>query len=331
MRKAPLRYILKILLTLGIIGIAYVMFQKSLFEKQNLMEGILHHCHHLNYLGLFFALGIFIFNSFLSALRIFMLTCAYRIPISYWKLLKNLYIGYLFNPLLMGSTGGDVVRSYYLMKQTSKKAEIVTVLFLDRFVGMVVMALLAVGSLIFNAKAMGLERELYIFIGVILFLLGFFWIGSSHKVKNIFSQNLMQSSKAKKILQQIFETIHHARGHWKPMFFAALCSLCIQSLMIVACWIVSLAMQEGPEIPLRYFFLFLPVIFTVSAIPIMPGGALVGETAYASLFSFVDVSAVDAITISLLTRGVLLVTSFMGAFVYLFPEKKHAKLGEVLL
>jgi uncharacterized membrane protein YbhN (UPF0104 family) len=101
--------------------------------------------------------------------------------------------------------------------------------------------------------------------------------------------------------------------------------------MIVSCWIVALAMQECPDIPLRYFFLFLPIIFTASSIPIMPGGALVGEAAYAFFFSFVNVSAVDAITISVLNRCIVLVISLIGAVVYLFPEKPPTKLRKPLL
>jgi len=314
--------ILKIMLTLGVLVIAFLLFQKSFEGKQDLIGGIQRHCQHLDFSWLFLALGIFILNSMVGALRIFILTRAHGIEIPYRKLLKNLYIGYLFNPLLMGATGGDVVRSYYLMKDTSKKAEVVTVLFLDRFVGMVVLTFLAFGALLFNAKAMHMEKELVAVIGIIFFLFVFFWIGSSSRVNNIFSRifpRLTKSSKIKRILQQVLETMQHARGHLKPMLLAVFCTLIIQIAMIISCWVVSLAMQECPIIALRYFFLFLPIIFTVTAIPVMPGGALVGETAYAVLFSLVGVSPVDAITISLLNRGVILVVSVIGAFVYLFP------------
>ena len=76
--------------------------------------------------------------------RIQILLRAQKVCLGFWLTFKYNCIGYFFNLFSLGSTGGDVVKSYYVSRETeTKKAESVTVVFLDRIMGMTAVLIIA--------------------------------------------------------------------------------------------------------------------------------------------------------------------------------------------
>src|SRR5205814_2430744 len=70
------------------------------------------------------------------------------IPLSFGRLCGLFLIGMFYNQFLPGGTGGDIMKSYYLLKETpDKKAGALLAVVFDRFIGLV--ALVAItGTLI---------------------------------------------------------------------------------------------------------------------------------------------------------------------------------------
>ncbi|GEM_PF-3233311 len=60
------------------------------------------------------------------------------------------YIGYLFNYVMLGLTGGDVVKAYYVSRETHRKTEAVLSVFMDRVIGL--LALTALGLAVVLSK-----------------------------------------------------------------------------------------------------------------------------------------------------------------------------------
>ncbi|MBN2143146.1 MAG: flippase-like domain-containing protein [Candidatus Aureabacteria bacterium] len=320
--KRFLPYFFRLVLTLFVIAVICYGFEKKLGQQEDILGQIKTHFQHIHFGWFSLALSIYFVYSFISAYRIALLTWSHDIPISYNKLLKNIYIGYLFNLFLMGSTGGDVIRSYYLTKETGKKTEVVTVVFLDRLLGMAVMVSLAIMALIFNFNEpklrfliTGVLSLFFIMMVVILFF-------SSRRIMKRFAFliPLLDKLKIKEIAIKTFETLNQTKKRKKVLIGVIISTLIIQSLAIVSVWLVSLSMMKIHFIPLRYFFLFLPVIYTISSVPISVGGLGVGEALFAGLFAIVGVNQVDAISISLLSRSILIIGALVGAVIYLLPS-----------
>lgn len=81
------------------------------------------------------------------------------------------YIGYLFNYVMLGLTGGDVVKAYYVTRETQRKTEAVVSVFMDRVVGLI--ALTVLGLIVVmtkvndpNFKQVVLPIELFTVMGV---------------------------------------------------------------------------------------------------------------------------------------------------------------------
>src|SRR5207253_9972745 len=83
-----------------------------------------------------------------AAFRWHVLLKVQGIHLSFPRLLGLFLIGMFYNQFLPGGTGGDIMKSYYLLKETpDKKAGALLAVVLDRFIGLV--ALVAItGTLI---------------------------------------------------------------------------------------------------------------------------------------------------------------------------------------
>src|SRR5207248_8290868 len=83
-----------------------------------------------------------------AAFRWHVLLKVQKIQLSLPRLLGLFLIGMFYNQFLPGGTGGDIIKSYYLLKETSdKKAGALLSVLFDRFIGLV--ALVAItGALI---------------------------------------------------------------------------------------------------------------------------------------------------------------------------------------
>jgi hypothetical protein len=60
------------------------------------------------------------------------------------------FLGYFFNNFMLGLTGGDIVKAFYVARETHKKTEAVVTVFLDRIVGLIALAALAAAMVLVN-------------------------------------------------------------------------------------------------------------------------------------------------------------------------------------
>src|SRR5438874_5532159 len=78
-----------------------------------------------------------------AAVRWHVLLKVQKIHLSVRRLTGLFFIGIFYNQFLPGGTGGDIIKSYYLLKETpDKKAGALLAVVFDRFIGLV--ALVAV-------------------------------------------------------------------------------------------------------------------------------------------------------------------------------------------
>jgi uncharacterized membrane protein YbhN (UPF0104 family) len=77
----------------------------------------------------------------LQAKRWLILLEVQGIVISYWRSLRILLIGMFFNLFLLGSTGGDIIKIFLIMREApDKKAGALLSVFIDRVVGVLALA-----------------------------------------------------------------------------------------------------------------------------------------------------------------------------------------------
>ena len=85
---------------------------------------------------------------FIMGWRIRLLLSTQQIPISYRDATLLTFAGNFFNFAVPGTTGGDFYKAYHIAKRTHRRAEGVTVVLLDRVIGLISFLLLAAGTII---------------------------------------------------------------------------------------------------------------------------------------------------------------------------------------
>ncbi|MBN2563734.1 MAG: flippase-like domain-containing protein [Phycisphaerae bacterium] len=85
---------------------------------------------------------------FIMGWRIRLLLATQQIPITYRDATLLTFAGNFFNFAMPGTTGGDLYKAYHIAKRTHKRAEGVTIVLLDRVIGLISFLLLAAGTII---------------------------------------------------------------------------------------------------------------------------------------------------------------------------------------
>jgi uncharacterized membrane protein YbhN (UPF0104 family) len=124
-------------------------------------------------------------------------------------------------------------------------------------------------------------------------------------------------------LGKIYNTLHFFRGHKARILWTILLSVVIQSLAIVSCYLVARSMTRIDHIPLRYFFLLMPVIFAGSALPVSIGGWGVFEMGFVVCFGLMGVPKDASFTLGLMNHLVLIILGLAGMVVYILPGTEH--------
>ncbi len=258
------------------------------------------------------------------------------IRLSIPRLTGLFFIGLFYNQFLPGGTGGDIIKSYYLLKETpDKKAGALLAVVFDRFIGLV--ALVAITATLITVRYDFLSQKpetrnlLWILLALlgtsISFLIATFVI-SGFKLFHFLPAHFPGRDK----LIEIFAAYHLYAHHWRATLVAFGASI-LAHLATFSAFLCA-AHALGVRVPLIDFFAIMPVERTISALPISFAGiGLREKILQIMLHGLCGVSEAKAILIGSLSFVIILVCCLPGAFVYLFYKPsgaaEHVKLREM--
>ncbi len=273
------------------------------------------------------AVAVMLLQSPVGAVRWRILLRVQGIRITFLESLRLTYIGWFFNSFLPGATGGDIVKSYYIARQTRRKAEAVTVVFLDRFIGIISLCLLGGFAV---TVSLGDER-LRVPQTVLVIILALTLVGVltfySHRVRRLVRlDKLIRKLPLAKVVQRIDRAIFTYRYHKRAVLAAVGCGWAAQAASVLATWFIATGL--GSHANWTHYFVNMPVIWVGwAAIPV-PGGLGVAEGLAQELFGPAVVSppgqtvpvaeaASLALAMMLCFRLVQIIVSLPGALLYL--------------
>ncbi len=229
-------------------------------------------------------------------------------------------VGSFYNSFLPGSTGGDIIKAYYVAKQTPHKTRGVISVFVDRVVGLMALVMMG-GSLSALQYFMSdnptsptavVCRQVALVCGVIL--VGFI-VGSVVMLSDRIRRGTGMEFILKKLpMQKLIGNVQHVGQMYKrrPLLILAafLITLPVHLTVVISAMLAGHAF--GLPISEAFYFVCVPVIKLVSAIPISPQGAGVMETFALILTSKQGATASQALALAMSIRVVELVWSLMG-------------------
>lgn len=274
-----------------------------------------------------FAILIFTISNILGSFQWFLLLKARGINLSFLHVLAYYYVGLFFNNFLIGYIGGDAVRIYDITKRSGDSSAAISTVFLDRFMGFVMLTTLAlVAGLIWQNM---LESKTILIMVVVIFItwiLSFLFLFNDKLAHNLGKViRLIFSPKVNGKIQEIYKNINSFKYAKKTLSIIIIISLIIQIFRILVHYFAALSV--GLRGHLKYFFLFIPIIALLASLPISIGGIGIREGSGVALFSNItSFQAERIVAMELLAYLIGLLSALPGGIVFMVrKEQIHFK------
>lgn len=276
------------------------------------------------------ALLVTLVSILLCATRFYFLLRLQKISLSYFHTVQLTLTGFFFNLFLIGSTGGDAVRIFYLLRWfPDQKARATLAILLDRVFGVAALfglALLFLPGTVDRLRADPTFAPLAEALpwlgplGAALLCLAFILPGLFPKLP--LPTKLPGRTVILDLLHAMRDTVH---GGWTTVAAVSV-SIAVHLMSFLAATLLARAL----DLPINYALagLILTLIFSAAALPISVSGHGVREGMMVFLFARLGISPdpESAIAYSLLIYGLGLFWSLLGGLAYLtlktpFPKK----------
>lgn len=291
---------------------------------------------HARYSWVVIGIFAYVIVEIAAAFRWHVLLKVQGIHLRFWRLSGLFLIGMFYNQFLPGGTGGDIIKSYYLLKETpDKKAGALLAVVFDRIIGLV--ALVAItGTLIglrydFLSQTTETRQLLWILLVVLgVSIAGLLTTFVITGFKLFHSLPLRFPGREKLI--EISAAYHLYARHWRATLVAFGSSI-VAHLATFATFL-SVAYSLRANVKILDFFAVMPIERTISAMPISFAGIGWREKVLQIMLNGVcGVPEATAILVGSLSFLVILICCLPGAVVYFFYKPSgavaHVKLREM--
>jgi uncharacterized protein (TIRG00374 family) len=245
-------------------------------------------------------------------------------------------IGIFYNQFLPGGTGGDIIKSYLLLKETAdhKAGALLAVVF-DRLIGLVALVTITVAFIGLRYHWITRTPDTRHLVWVLMFLLGISlaslfasFIISGFNLFHLLPDKFPGRDK----LIEIATAYHLYARHWIATFVAFAASLVAHLATFTTFLCVAYAFHAG--VKLVDLFAILPIERTITAVPIsFAGVGLREQILQVMLHNLCGVEVAVAKLIGTMSFLIMLFSSSPGGIVYFFYRpsgvEKRVKLREM--
>ena len=243
------------------------------------------------------------------------------IHVSVPETLRLTYLGTFFNYVIPGTVSGDLVKAYYMARQSSRKAAVLVSVFTDRVLGLLEFAILPAAVMVgmLAAGAAGLERlwmPAIVVGGVLLATCGSLALMLSRPLRRRLG---VGGLLARLPIRRHLTVAAQAADLYRRRPAALLAALAITFLgqMCFIAAIMLAGMSLGLDLPWHHYYLYVPLIYIISSVPISPGGLGVAETFYVAFFTPCGAGASEVLALALVARLIPMICSMPGLIVML--------------
>lgn len=225
-------------------------------------------------------------------------------------------VGAFYNTFMPGSTGGDLLKAYYVAKQTPHRTRAVMTVIVDRILGLLALVILG-GSMAavqyFSAthhdeatrKCGQVALGSLLIVAGALFGAFVFFLRKPLRLDRIIDRLPMQRQVVKAT-----EALEIYRRHPIAMLSAILMTLPVHGTVVLSAMFAGLAF--GLPMDPRYYWVAVPVIVLAGAVPISPQGAGVMEFFAILLTRSQGVTVSQAFALTMCIRMVQILWNLTG-------------------
>lgn len=262
------------------------------------------------------AIGVMPMTFIFTTLRWHRLLKALNIDLPLRRTFVLNMVGSFYNSFMLGSTGGDVLKAYYAAKQVpSRRTAAVMSVIVDRVIGLLALIILG-GSMAGIQYALSENpsdavSRLCLQVAIVAVILlggvsGFLIIVYSRGLRQLFKVNhLISRFPLQTRIQKIIDVLRVYRE--KPLLIVLMLVLTFPVHITVVLSAMLAGMAFDLPISQAYYFIVVPVVVLVGAIPISPQGAGVMEAFafYLTRSEGATVNQALALTMSIRLTGMI--------------------------
>jgi len=273
--------------------------------------------------GLWLALALAALGILATSLRWWRLLCAAGCPTGFFEAFRLTYIGFFFNIVVPGLTGGDVVKAVMVARRhPERKAAAAISVLVDRLIGVLVLALLGALTILAQGERFAAVRT-PLLVGLGFAVLGVLGYTNATLRRVVGFERWIDKLPMAGMFRQIDEaaTIYSRR----PLEFALalLFSLFNQACVIGALSMLGASFGER-ALGLVNYVVVASIGNIAAAVPLTPGGVGVTEVVYGQLFEMQGGTLLFGIAISLAWRVCMISVGLLGGLFLLLPTGRGA-------
>lgn len=231
-------------------------------------------------------------------------------------LIEGVLVGTCFNQVLPSTIGGDVARSLWVTKPGDPVVISLTVVTVDRAIGVLGLGLLAMLGAIASPSIGDLLPAFWI---VALLAIGVGVLATfMFRQGNAFASWLFSTSVLKRYREKAriaYQSIAAYRGHGLYLSAAACFSVGLQLLIVLQ--YVAFAQALGVQASKWDLALIVPIVTLISLVPVTINGLGLREGAFAFLGVSFGLRVGDAIALGVMFMTATLLYSIVGAVIHL--------------
>jgi uncharacterized protein (TIRG00374 family) len=222
------------------------------------------------------------------------------------------------------SVASDLYRAYELSRYDVHLAESTASVLMDRALGVLSVALVAAGALLF-AERLATERALVLGLVVIFGVCGV-------AAAVIFSERAASALRksvavvpigmVRRITEALTDAVRRYAAHHREVFRVLVMSVVVQIIRVLQAWCLGLSL--GLHVPLATYFVFIPIIVLIMQLPITINGLGTTQVAFLQLFVPQGAPEAQVFALSVLFLALGIAGSLPGGLFYAV-EASHSR------
>jgi glycosyltransferase 2 family protein len=274
--------------------------------------------------GFAVALAMLLFGILATAARWWRLLKAAGCVTSYWNALRLSFVGFFFNIVVPGLTGGDVVKAVMVARDhPERRAAAAISVLVDRLIGLFVLALMGAVTILAQGETFAAYR--WPVIGIVVAAVAGVTVYSNAWLRaRLGYERLLARLPMAGTLRQIDEAVTIYSRKPYEFLLALAFSFANQCSVIVS--LIALGRSFGDTALTAAQYVVVGSIGNIaSAVPLTPGGVGIAEYFYAELFKTLGGVAAIGLAVSISWRLCMVLMGLAGGLFLLAPGARMSQ------
>ena len=259
----------------------------------------------------------------ITALRWKFLLAVQGLSAGFLTLVKSMLVAIFFNNFLPSTVGGDAMRAYDTWKMGGGKTQSVSIIFIDRLLGIFTLFIFALLALLLTSIDVSFipNIKLWILAAVALGFSGIYILFFKAGVisRYLHSEDKTDSGFLTRLLQKVFDVFAGYNDNPGVLFTALFLSVLLQLNVVLHYYLLALSL--GIDVPVQAMFIIIPIAIVVMMIPVSINAIGIREAIFVALFAFYGVSNADALAFAWMSFILITLLGVIGGIVFMLRKK----------